>query len=113
MTGQIIMDKRIKSTIDICECTACQKHPCGKTAKDHKAINQVLTGLDEKNKRRFVGLLASQKWNISLLAEITGLSRNTIYRGQSEIEHPNQNLTARVRCPGGGRLAVEKNSLRY
>lgn len=103
------MDKR-KKTIHICKCVACQRHPYGKIAKEHKAINRVLAGLNERNKRRFVGLLASQKENISLLAEITGLSRNTIYRGQSEVEHPSQNPISGVRCVGGGRIPVEKNN---
>ena len=103
------MDKS-KKPIHICKCVACQRHPYGKIAKEHKAINRVLAGLDERNKRRFVGLLASQKENISLLAEITGLSRNTIYRGQSEVEYPSQNPISGVRCAGGGRIPVEKNN---
>lgn len=105
------MSERIRSAIHICECPTCQEHPYSKVAKEHKAINQVLAGLDEKNKRRFIGLLASQQKNISLLSQITGLSRNTIYRGHSEVEHPNKNPVLGVRRPGGGRMPVEKNSL--
>lgn len=102
-----------KSRIHICRCKTCQKHPYGKIAKEHKAINRVPTGLDERNKRRFVGLLASQKKNISLLSEITELSRNTIYRGQREVEHPSQSALSGVRHVGGGRLPVEKNKLGF
>jgi len=47
----------------------------------------------------------------SLLAAITGLSRHTIRRGKQEIERPTANKgTTRIRQPGGGRLALEKNS---
>jgi hypothetical protein len=105
------MSKRIKPALHTCECTGCQEHPYSKTAREHKAINRVLAGLDERNKRRFVGLLASQQGNILLLAEITGLSRTTIYRGQAEVEHPSQNPTQGIRRGGGGRKLVEKNSL--
>lgn len=102
-----------KKSIHNCRCVACQKHPYGKIAKEHKAINRVLAGLDERNKRRFVGLLASQQRNKSLLSEVTGLSRTTIGRGQLEVEHPSQNSISGVRHAGGGRVPVEKNNLEF
>lgn len=104
------MRKRTKPAFHNCECKSCKRHPYSKTAKEHKAINRVLAGLDERDKRRFVGLLASQQRNILLLSKITGLSRNTIYRGQAEVEHPSQNRTQGIRRAGGGRKPVEKNS---
>lgn len=106
------MHKKTKP-IHVCQCADCQEHPYGKIAKEHKAINRVLAGLDERNKRRFVGLLASQQENISLLSEVTGLSRNTIYRGQSEVERPNKKPMTSVRHSGGGRIPVEKNNPGY
>jgi hypothetical protein len=57
-----------------------------------------------------VGLLASQQGNILLLSAITGLSRNTIYRGQTEVEHPGKTPIEGIRRAGGGRKLVEKNS---
>ena len=102
-----------KKSIRICECATCQEHPYGKIAKEHKAINRVLAGLDERNKRRFVGLLASQQGNKTLLSEITGLSRNAIGRGQLEVERPSQNPISGVRRAGGGRIPVEKNNLEF
>jgi hypothetical protein len=93
-----------------CGCATCRLHPYSKIAKEHRAIKRVLLGLDERNKRRFVGLLASQRGNILELSQITGLSRNTIYRGQCEVEHPNQNPPSGIRHAGAGRLPVEKNS---
>ena len=105
------MRKRTKAVLHHCECASCHQHPYSKIAEEHKAINRVLVSLDERNKRRFVGLLASQQGNIFLLSEITGLSRNTVYRGQAEVEHPSQNPVQGVRRAGGGRIPVEKNSL--
>jgi len=104
------MPKKSKQTLHKCTCEICKLHPYSKFAKEHKAINRVLIGLDERNKRRFVGVLASQRRKILQLSQITGLSRNTIYRGKSEVEHPSRNPVSGIRCTGGGRLPVEKNS---
>jgi hypothetical protein len=82
-------------------------------AEHHRAINRVLATLDEKNRRRFVGLLALQwGWGgVQRLIEITGLSRNTIVRGRTELQPPRRALTtARIRQAGAGRKRVEKNS---
>ena len=95
-----------------CACATCQQHPYSLMAQQHKAINRVLASLDEKNRRRFVGLLAIQ-WgarSISLLSRITGLSRTTIHRGKHELEHPEATERGRGRAPGAGRLPVEKNN---
>jgi hypothetical protein len=81
-------------------------------AVQHKAINRVLANLDEKNRRRFAGLLALQlgRRHILLVSQITGLSRMTIYRGLHEIEHSDAKAQGRVRALGAGRIAVEKNN---
>jgi hypothetical protein len=82
-------------------------------AEHHRAINRVLVTLDEKNRRRFVGLLALQwgRGGIQRLNEITGLSRNTIVRGREELQHPRRAPSGlRVRQAGAGRKRVEKNS---
>ena len=78
----------------------------------NRAINQVLVDLDEKHRRRFVGLLA-QQWGhggIQRLIEITDLSRNTICRGRTEIAQADVDRSDRIRKTGGGRKRVEKNS---
>jgi hypothetical protein len=100
--------------VHCCACATCQAHPYGQVAAEHKAINRVLANLDEKNRRRFVGLLALQwgRRHIRLISQITGLSRMTIYRGQREIERSDLKVRGRVRAPGAGRLAVEKNNPR-
>ncbi len=107
-----------KRQIHRCGCLTCQHQPYGRIAQQHRAINRVLATLDEKNRRRFVGLLAIQAGrrprSISLLSRITGLRRTTIYRGQREIEHPvSQHPSHRIRAPGGGRPLTEKNNLGF
>jgi len=104
------MSKKTKRKLHNCTCDSCQQHPHSQIAKEHRAINRVLLGLDERNRRRFVGVLASQQGNVSQLSQVTGLSRNTIYRGQQEVEHPKRNPASGIRRRGGGRMAVEKNS---
>ena len=98
-----------------CVCETCQQHPYGVIAKEHRAINRLLAGLDEKHRRRFVGLLALQwgRGSIQLLREITGLSRMTIRRGRAEVQRIDRQTIERVRLAGGGRQAVEKKSLRF
>ena len=70
--------------------------------------------MDEKSRRRFVGLLATQQgWGgVQHMSQITGLSRTTILRGQREIERTNRSRLKRIRTRGGGRKQVEKNNPR-
>jgi hypothetical protein len=58
----------------------------------------MLATLDEKSRRRFVGLLAltAQHGGIQQLIEITGMSRNTIYRGRDESNTLSHALRATV-----------------
>lgn len=106
------MKKKTNRKIHKCTCKNCAKHPHGRTAKQHQAINRVLLELNEGNRRRFVGVLANEqgRGGTSLLAEITGLSRTTIVRGRKEIEHSNKKLPSGIRRAGAGRILVEKNN---
>lgn len=106
------MQKRNKRKVYQCTCASCQLHPYRQEAKQHHAINRVLSELNERNKRRFAGVLANEqgRGGISHLAEITGLSRTTIARGCREIERSNRNLPLNIRQSGAGRPLVEKNS---
>jgi hypothetical protein len=108
------MRQRNKRKVHQCTCENCQLHPYGKEAKQHQAINRVLAELNERNKRRFAGVLANEegRGGISHLAEITGLSRTTIMRGSRELERANKKLPSKIRQPGAGRLLVEKNNHR-
>jgi len=91
----------------------CRAYPASATAKEHRAINRVLTTLDEKSRRRFVGLLALQwGWgSIERLRQVTGLSRPTIRRGRDEVQRvEDRTHPGRVRAAGAGRPEVEKNT---
>ena len=108
------MKRHHQPTIRQCVCQTCQQHPYSAVAKEHRAINRVLAGLNEKNRRRFVGLLAIQ-WGrngVQRLREITRLSRTTIGRGRAEVQREDRATAGRVRRGGAGRPAIEKNSLR-
>ena len=109
------MKKRTKRKIHRCTCKSCVKHPYGQTAEQHQAINRVLLELNERNRRRFVGVLANEqgRGGTSQLAEITGLSRTTIVRGRKEIEHSSKKLLSEIRHAGAGRLLVEKNNQEF
>jgi len=83
-------------------------------SREHRAINRVMASLNEKSRRRFAGVLAIQwgRGGVQRVKEITGLSRNTISRGRSEVAHAEPMLGhGRVRGMGGGRLRGEKSIL--
>jgi hypothetical protein len=93
----------------------CKDTPKSVEAKEHRAINQVISLLHEKGRRQFVGLLALQwgRGSVERLSVITGLSRPTIRRGRDEVQRKEQpSERNRVRKRGAGRKLVEKNSLR-
>jgi hypothetical protein len=93
-----------------CPCDSCRLFPRDDLAHDHRAINRVVATLDERRRRLFVGLLASQHGHggVVLLSRITGLSRTTIQRGLVELEQGATGSPDRVRQPGGGRRRAEK-----
>lgn len=105
------MKESNKSNVHQCICQTCLQHPYSAVAKEHQAINRVVAGLDEKNRRRFVGLLALQwgRGGIARLSEITGICRNTICRGLAEVQLVDRTTASRVRQLGAGRPTVEKN----
>jgi len=109
------MRNRKKRNIHQCTCLICRSHSRSNTAKEHRAINRVLASLDEKNRRRFAGLLAWQGgWGgIERVSEITGLSCPTIRRGRDEVQQVERaGERGRIRQAGAGRPAVEKNNPR-
>jgi len=69
--------------------------------------------LNEKNRRRFAGVLALQqgRGGVEAVIRITGLSRNTIVRGRDELQRKDRQPG--VRQTGAGRLLAEKNSQRF
>jgi hypothetical protein len=61
--------------------------------------------LDEQSRRRFVALEAQTVGHggASLMSEISGLARSTIYRGLSDIRDKVSVPPGRIRKEGGGR----------
>src|SRR5271167_1508704 len=61
--------------------------------------------LDEQSRRRFVALEAQALGHggVSLMSEISGLARSTIYRGRSDIRDKVSAPPGRIRKEGGGR----------
>lgn len=102
-------EKRCRSP-HICQCAKCVQQPTGATAQLHQQINQLAALLNEKDRRQFVGLLARQlgRGGVTIMAEVTGLDRNTIRRGQGELAA--SDFSDRVRRQGGGRPLTEKKS---
>lgn len=92
----------------ICQCAKCVEQPTSAMAQLHQQINQLAALLNEKDRRQFVGLLARQlgRGGVTRMAEVTGLDRNTIGRGQQEIAV--SDFSDRVRRKGGGRPLTEK-----
>lgn len=88
----------------------CEKHPRSAEATEHKKINRLVSGLDEKHARRVAGLLAETRGHggIAQIAVITGMSRTTILEGQRELLGLDPVPHDRVRRPGGGRKSLEK-----
>ena len=93
-----------------CTCPACVEHPRSAEAAEHRKLNRVLAGLDEKHARRVLGLLAEKEGHggIARLSRVTGMSRTTILLGQRELVGEDPIPPARVRRPGGGRKPLEK-----
>lgn len=100
------------TSIHQCTCEECKQHPQGEIAKLHVGINRVVVSLDERRRRRFVGLLASQYGygGVQHVARVTGTSRTTILRGRRELEQGDLASSGRVRALGGGGMFSEKNS---
>ena len=105
------MTEKRRKSLHICQCAKCIESPSAATAQLHQQINQLAAMLNEKDRRQFVGLLARQlgRGGVTIMAEVTGLNRNTIRRGQREIA--GRDFTDRVRVKGGGRPLVEKKPL--
>jgi transposase len=66
-------------------------------------LSEVLPFLNEKQKRVLAAAEAQAigRGGVQTISEITGISRQTIYRGQEDLE--NDKNYSRVRDPGGGR----------
>lgn len=75
-------------------------------------IQRFVAALDEKQRRRFAGLLAAERGRggVVALAALTGLSRNTILKGRREALRGDDPYPDRIRAPGGGRKPAPKKT---
>lgn len=105
------MPPKPSKTPYVCQCWRCLRSPNGPVAQLHTSINYMVSVLNEKERRQFVGLLALQLGygGIQAMVEVTGLSRNTIARGRREIKAGDYG--GPIRAVGAGRPTVEKKSL--
>src|SRR3990172_11970798 len=98
----------VERTKWVCRCEACTTHPRSTEATEHRKINRLLSGLDEKHARRVLGLLAENEGHggIARLPRITGGSRTTILLGRPS-------WLARIQSPrigSDGRVAAGSRS---
>jgi len=79
------------------------------SAEARAAVILFFSLLDERQRRLFAGMESMKlgRGGDRILAEWTGLSRQTIARGRRELRERDLELD-RVRRPGGGRPPVEK-----
>src|SRR5207249_8795382 len=70
-----------------------------------KRYREMASVLNEQSRRRFVALEAQALGHggVSVMAQISGLARSTIYRGFSDIADKVSAPPGRIRQAGGGR----------
>src|SRR5712692_100080 len=70
-----------------------------------KRYREMAPVLNEQSRRRFVALEAQAlgRGGVSLMAQISGLARSTIYHGLSDIRDKVSAPPGRIRKTGGGR----------
>jgi hypothetical protein len=93
-----------------CTCPMCRCQPNGAVAWEHRRINRLLVTADERTRRLVVGFLAQQqgRGGITCLAQITGMDRDTIARGQQKSRPGGGAAPPGVRQAGAGRPRAEK-----
>jgi hypothetical protein len=91
-----------------CGCEKCLSGTVHPEYELHRHTNLLLSQLDEKQRRRFVAVLAEQvglkHGGVLVLAKITGMSEKTIRRGLHELRAGLEGeAMGRIRRPGAGR----------
>ena len=101
-----------KRPIYQCKCPACRSRKDSPTKRLHTHINFLISTLDEHQRRLYVGLESQRLGHGGdrTLAQITGLSADTIAAGRRELQATQP--TKRIRAQGGGRPRVEKKTQR-
>jgi hypothetical protein len=101
--------------IQPCTCDLCQVPSNATTRQYHQHIKMFLPHLNETQRRWYVGTLSLQPDSPTdhILAQVTGLHRQTIRRGRREVlAGLPDGAPHRQRQPGAGRPAAEKKTQR-
>ena len=91
-----------------CSCAKCLSGMDHPEIELHRHTNLLLSQLDERQRRRYVAVLAEQfglkRGGVKQLAKITGMSEKTIRKGLHELRDGLEGETmGRIRKPGAGR----------
>jgi hypothetical protein len=102
-------------SIPTCPCELCQQAPDtdAATTHYHHSIRTFIGQLTEVQRRWYVGMLSLQPGSPpdTILAQVTGLHRQTIRRGRREVVAGLPTLPMdRQRQAGAGRPASEKKT---
>ena len=95
-----------------CQCSSCTNPEPHSDQENHRRMNLLMSRLDEQQRRWYAAVESGKVGHGGdrLLSRITGLHVDTIRRGREELADSLQDRpTDRVRLPGGGRPALEKN----
>jgi hypothetical protein len=95
-----------------CQCSSCTSPELHPDQEIHRQMNLLMSRLDEQQRRWYAAAESAKVGHGGdrLLAQITGLHVATIRRGREELADSLEGRPAdRVRLPGGGRPALEKN----
>ena len=85
------------------------RKPARGSTRERRDLEKILAAADERTRRLVVGFLAKKigRGGIAHFARITGISRETIRRGQLELRQTGSLAPGRVRRPGAGRKRIE------
>ena len=105
----------VQKSVHKCECQACRGEEETVKKAQHRAMNLLMSRLDEQQRRWYAGV-ESEKIGYGgdvQIARVTGLNVETIRGGRREMgNHLEQRPVERIRVKGGGRHRVEKKSLK-
>ncbi len=106
-----------------CHCLDCRGRVPAAANEVHTAINRVMSIANERQRRLIAGLLArvidsgdypkfpTKHYHngTGAVADITGISRDTIRRGWKELTGADFSANGRSRRPGAGRKIADRS----
>lgn len=106
------MTEHQRRPLHSCGCAVCRAGTDIAVQEHHRQINLLLQGLNEPQRRWYVGSLSQQTDGPTdeQLSRMTGLDEKTIRRGRRELQAGLPATQVRQRRPGGGRPRREKKT---